>query len=79
MIDRSTGEILKFIHDTIRGRGYPPSRQEIAEFIGSTSKGTAHLLVLRLEADGLIERFPGRVQGMRITRSGMKAATEAMT
>lgn len=49
--------VLAFIADC----DYSPTIREIADECGFASPSTAHYHVLRLEADGLIERVNGRI------------------
>jgi repressor LexA len=67
---------LKLIHDTMRDRGYPPSRREIAEACGWSSQSSAQRLVRQMESQGLIRTDPLIPRAVQITEAGMVALTE---
>ena len=83
--DESGIIVLRFIERCMRERGYPPSRQEIAEELELQSKGSTQPIMDRLVEQGLL-RIPKTEQGQRavvravtITEAGMKAITEELT
>jgi repressor LexA len=49
-------QILEFIADSIRERGYPPSVREIGEAVGLTSPSTVHAHLKVLQRDGYLRR-----------------------
>ena len=51
-------QILEFIAQEIRDRGYPPSVREIGEAVGLTSPSTVHTHLQVLQRDGYLERDP---------------------
>lgn len=59
--------ILDFIRSYVAANGYPPTIRESMEAAGLTSPSTAHLHVLALERDGLVERR--RVRGGDVAHS----------
>ncbi|MBI2874178.1 MAG: transcriptional repressor LexA [Firmicutes bacterium] len=59
-------QILKFIKDQVRGRGYPPSVREIGSAVGLTSSSTVHSHLARLEQKGLIRRDPTKPRTIEI-------------
>lgn len=71
-------ETLRYINDVTSKRGYPPSRGEIAHHFGLASRGSGQRLIEALAQKGLVEVFPGRVQGARVTSTGMKALSEEL-
>lgn len=59
-------EILNFIKDEVRKKGYPPSVREIGEAVGLASSSTVHGHLARLEAKGLIRRDPTKPRAIEI-------------
>ena len=57
-------QILEFIDDTQRERGYPPSVREIGEEVNLRSPATTHRHLRALEADGWIRRDPSRPRAL---------------
>lgn len=51
-------QILEFIAEQIRSRGYPPSVREIGEAVGLTSSSTVHTHLQVLEREGYLRRDP---------------------
>ena len=51
-------QILEFIAEQIRDRGYPPSVREIGEAVGLTSPSTVHTHLQVLEREGYLQRDP---------------------
>ena len=45
-------DILDFIKDEVRQKGYPPSVREIGEAVGLASSSTVHGHLSRLESKG---------------------------
>jgi len=59
-------EILNFIKEEVRKKGYPPSVREIGEAVGLASSSTVHGHLARLEAKGLIRRDPTKPRAIEI-------------
>ena len=57
----------QFIHDYHLRRGCAPKLTEIADGIGIRSKGVVHRYLKAIAEEGLIELFPGRHRGIRMT------------
>lgn len=76
--DQSAHEALAFIAETVRRRGYPPSRQEIADHLGFAGRGSTQPIIERMKERGLIRVDPQSPRAMTITEAGMKALTEEM-
>jgi SOS-response transcriptional repressor LexA len=76
--DHQAHEALRFIRDHIQQHSFPPSRIQVANHLGLSSKSRGSEIVGRLRDQGLVETFPGNVQGMRITDAGMKALVEEL-
>src|SRR5271165_6272034 len=51
-------QILNFIADCQRDRGYPPSVREIGEAVGLTSSSTVHTHLGVLQREGYLQRDP---------------------
>ncbi|MBY0120596.1 transcriptional repressor LexA [Bacillus sp. S/N-304-OC-R1] len=59
-------DILNFIKDEVRQKGYPPSVREIGEAVGLASSSTVHGHLARLESKGLIRRDPTKPRAIEI-------------
>src|SRR4029450_13128245 len=55
-LTRRQSEILKYLQEHIRDRGYAPSFEEIAEQFGFQSLATAHEHLTNLQRKGYIHR-----------------------
>lgn len=59
-------DILDFIKQEVKTKGYPPSVREIGEAVGLASSSTVHGHLARLEAKGLIRRDPTKPRAIEI-------------
>lgn len=59
-------QVLQFIKEEIRKRGYPPSVREIGEAIGLSSSSTVHGHLARLEEKGFIRRDPTKPRAIEV-------------
>lgn len=59
-------DILDFIKNEVRSKGYPPSVREIGQAVGLASSSTVHGHLSRLEAKGLIRRDPTKPRAIEI-------------
>ncbi|GLF90705.1 LexA repressor [Bacillus safensis] len=59
-------DILKFIKNEVKSKGYPPSVREIGEAVGLASSSTVHGHLARLETKGLIRRDPTKPRAIEI-------------
>jgi repressor LexA len=59
-------QVLQFIKDEIRKKGYPPSVREIGEAIGLSSSSTVHGHMARLEKLGYIRRDPTKPRAIEV-------------
>ncbi|MRX70692.1 transcriptional repressor LexA [Bacillus lacus] len=59
-------DILNFIKEEVKGKGYPPSVREIGEAVGLASSSTVHGHLARLESKGLIRRDPTKPRAIEI-------------
>jgi len=61
--------ILEFIKDEIRKKGYPPAVREIGEAVGLASSSTVHGHLQTLEDKGYIRRDPTKPRAIEILDS----------
>ncbi|MDQ0253617.1 repressor LexA [Evansella vedderi] len=59
-------DILKFIKEEVRVKGYPPSVREIGEAVGLASSSTVHGHLARLEKKGYIRRDPTKPRAIEV-------------
>lgn len=59
--------ILKFIHATVRERGYPPSVREICEAVNLSSPSTVHSHLSSLQKMGYLRRDPTKPRAIQVT------------
>ena len=64
-LTRRQRQVLMFIEQQIRDRGYPPSVREIGEAVGLTSPSTVHSHLRTLQALGYLRRDPDQAAGDR--------------
>jgi repressor LexA len=65
-ISRRQQQILDYIRDTLRTKGYPPSVREIGEAVGLSSSSTVHSHLEKLEELNLIRRDPTKPRAIEI-------------
>lgn len=66
--------LLAYLHQRIAADGLPPSQQEIAAHFGFRQNRSAGYHLQALQAQGLIERLPGRARGIRLREAGRREA-----
>jgi repressor LexA len=59
-------QILNFIADSQRERGYPPSVREIGEAVGLTSSATVHTHLAVLQREGFLSRDPSKPRAIQV-------------
>ncbi|HUQ38694.1 MAG TPA: transcriptional repressor LexA [Acidimicrobiales bacterium] len=59
-------EILDFIAEQLRSRGYPPSVREIGEAVGLTSSSTVHAHLSTLQRQGFLRRDPTKPRAIEV-------------
>lgn len=59
-------QILKYIKDALRSKGYPPSVREIGEAVGLSSSSTVHSYLSKLESMGFIRRDPTKPRAIDV-------------
>ncbi|MHB1275081.1 MAG: transcriptional repressor LexA [Candidatus Humimicrobiaceae bacterium] len=67
-------QIFKFIVDSIKSIGYPPSVREIAEAVDLSSSATVHSHLKKLEDLGYIRRGKGSSRTIEILNSAYKSS-----
>ena len=65
-ISKRQEDILEFIKEEVRTKGYPPSVREFGEAVGLASSSTVHGHLNRLESKGLIRRDPTKPRAIEI-------------
>ena len=60
-------QILDFIAEEIRERGYPPSVREIGEAVGLTSSSTVHSHLQVLQRQGFLRRDPTKPRAISVS------------
>src|SRR4051794_41286440 len=68
-------EILEFIDEKQRSRGYPPSVREIGEAVGLTSSSTVHSHLSTLQRQGYLRRDPTKPPALQVRRGPESRAT----
>jgi repressor LexA len=59
-------QILSYIKENLRAKGYPPSVREIGEAVGLSSSSTVHSHLTKLEALGFIKRDPTKPRAIDV-------------
>ncbi|WP_096435312.1 transcriptional repressor LexA [Alteribacter populi] len=59
-------DILEYIKEEVKKKGYPPSVREIGEAVGLASSSTVHGHLSRLEKKGLIRRDPTKPRAIEV-------------
>ena len=65
-------EILKFIIQEIKSRGYPPTVREIGEAVGLSSSATVHNHLNQLEKKGYIKKDPTKPRTIEVINNTFK-------
>ena len=60
-------EILDFIAERLRERGYPPSVREIGEAVGLNSSSTVHAHLATLQRQGFLQRDPTKPRALKVS------------
>lgn len=59
-------QILSYIKENLRAKGYPPSVREIGEAVGLSSSSTVHAYLNKLESLGHIKRDPTKPRAIDV-------------
>lgn len=65
-------DVLKYIHEQVEKKGYPPTVREIGTAVNLSSTSTVHGHLSRLEKKGLITRDPTKPRAIELTNAGLK-------
>ncbi len=70
-------QVLEFIDEEVRSRGYPPSVREIGEAVGLSSSSTVHAHLAALQDKGYLRRDPTKPRALELHyEAGSGAALE---
>lgn len=64
-------EILQYIYEQAKKKGYPPTVREIGEATALSSTSTVHGHLARLEKNGFILRDPSKPRAIEFTKNGL--------
>jgi repressor LexA len=70
-------EILNFVANSQRERGYPPSVREIGEAVGLTSSATVHTHLAVLQREGYLSRDPSKPRAIQVHYDPVSTARRA--
>ncbi|MGH9108270.1 MAG: transcriptional repressor LexA [Acidimicrobiales bacterium] len=66
VLSRKRQQILEYIGDCLRERGYPPSVREIGEAVGLASSATVHSHLAVLQREGYLRRDPTKPRAIQV-------------
>lgn len=69
-------EILEFVRTSLRDKGAPPTRADIARTFGFSSPNAAERHLRAIEAKGFIELVAGSARGIRLLDESERSPTE---
>ncbi len=72
-------EILAFIAENLKERGYPPSVREIGEAVGLTSSSTVHAHLAVLQREGYLVRDPSKPRAIEVRYDPSSKAAMAVS
>mgnify|MGYP003292507100 FL=1 len=64
-------EVLQYIYDQVKLKGYPPTVREIGTAVSLSSTSTVHGHLSRLEKNGYIQRDPSKPRAIELTALGL--------
>ena len=64
-LTHTQGQLLAYVYWYSKIHRVPPSENEVAEFLGIRGP-SAHQMILRLEAHGLLSRRPGEPRTIKV-------------
>jgi repressor LexA len=67
-------QVLEFIDESLRSRGYPPSVREIGEAVGLSSPSTVHSHLAALEDKGFLRRDPTKPRAIDLVYEPLSTA-----
>ena len=59
-------QVLEYIDESVRHRGYPPSVREIGEAVGLSSSSTVHAHLAALQDKGYLSRDPSKPRAIEV-------------
>lgn len=65
-LNKRQKQILDYIKENLRAKGYPPSVREIGEAVGLSSSSTVHSYLNQLESLGYIKRDPTKPRAIDV-------------
>jgi repressor LexA len=66
-------KVLRFIRDSVRNRGYPPSMREIGDAVGLTTTSSVAYQLATLQRKGYLHRDVGRPRTVEVRLPGQPA------
>ncbi len=69
-------EILDFINEQVRKKGYPPSIREICTAVGLNSPSTVHTYLKKLESKGLLVKDGSKTRAIRLVETEAERMAE---
>lgn len=69
-------EILDFINEQVRDKGYPPSIREICAAVGLNSPSTVHTYLKKLEEKGQLVKDGSKTRAIRLTETEAERMAE---
>ncbi len=72
-------EILDFINEQVRKKGYPPSIREICVAVGLSSPSTVHTYLKKLEEKGLLVKDGSKTRAIRLTETEAERMAEPIS
>ena len=70
MLTERQQQVLDYIRQTVKERGYPPSVREIGEAVGLSSPSTVHSHLNSLVAAGAIKKDPSKPRAIMVVDEG---------
>ncbi|QGG59278.1 transcriptional repressor LexA [Loigolactobacillus bifermentans] len=64
-------EVLRFIHERVSEKGYPPTVREIGAAVNLSSTSTVHGHLARLEKKGFLQKDPTKPRAIELTQAGL--------
>ena len=65
-LNKRQQQILDYIKENLRAKGYPPSVREIGEAVGLSSSSSVHSYLTKLESLGYIKRDPTKPRAIDV-------------
>lgn len=75
MLSKRQQQVLEYIRDTVKDRGYPPSVREIGDAVGLSSPSSVHSQLSALVEMGMITRDPTKPRAIVVVESQSEKQT----